>query len=77
MMDIIDQELKRLNDKAYSLYSNRADIDEWLKGFNLAELILLWNNFCQITDTRPYGASYDDEVYDSIYLYEQSKAVHS
>lgn len=72
-MDIMDQELKKLDTKALDLYDRRASDSEWLKQFSLAELILLWQNFCQITDSNKYGASYDDEVYDAIYSHKPSE----
>jgi hypothetical protein len=53
-------------DKAQKLYDDRANTAEWVEAFELRELAILWEFTCTMTPENPFGASYDDEVFDAL-----------
>lgn len=57
---------QQLTDAANRLYELEADITTWLKTFQPLELAKLWYETCQFTKANPFGAGYDDEVYEAL-----------
>lgn len=57
------EELKKL---ANNLYEIGAKVEVWLQTFEPVELAKLWHETCQITKSNPFGAGYDDEVYNAL-----------
>lgn len=58
--------LKELIQVANHLYNADASREEWLQKLQPVELAKLWNETCQITKSNPFGASYDDEIYNAL-----------
>lgn len=58
--------LKQLIDKANSLYDKRVSVEKWVEAFEPLELAKLWHETCQFTKDNPFGAGYDDEVYEAL-----------
>jgi hypothetical protein len=59
-----------LQKKASIAYKNNDD--EFFTSLSDDELVTLWVS-CSITDENPYGAAYDDEVYDAIAIRPNSR----
>lgn len=68
--------LQQLTDKANELYNKQTDelynlsmdesIQEWINEFKPLELAKLWHETCVFTKANPFGAGYDDEVYEAL-----------
>lgn len=54
---------------AEALYeADKHDPKTWLEVFTKEELVELWDKDCAITENNPFGAGYDDEVYEALKL---------
>ena len=58
--------LKQLIATANKLYDKRVSVEEWIEAFEALELAKLWHKTCQFTKDNPFGAGYDDEVYEAL-----------
>jgi hypothetical protein len=66
IVTISDEFIQPLVNRANKLYEAEAGTDEWLKNFTLRELAILWEFTCTVTPENPYGACYDDEVFEAL-----------
>lgn len=55
---------KQLIQMANELYNNESPVSQWVETFKPLELAKLWHETCVITKDNPFGAGYDDEVYE-------------
>ncbi len=59
--------IKELRTVADNLYDSGLDSQShWLEAFTPVELAKLWHETCQITKANPFGACYDDEVFNAL-----------
>lgn len=66
--------IKTLINMANELYEDEslrkqninAVIAKWLEVFSPLELASLWLRTCIMTEKNPFGANYDDEVYEAL-----------
>lgn len=60
--------LEELKTKANELYDKLqyGTVEQWKAEFTPLELAKLWHETCQFTKANPFGAGYDDEVYEAL-----------
>lgn len=63
---VSDSYIQPLIDKANELYDKQVHKAVWIDEFRLRDLAILWEFTCVISADKPFSASYDDEVYDSL-----------
>jgi len=58
--------LDELIAKANELYDSEAELNIWIEEFEDLELAKLWHETCVMSKANPFGAGYDDEVYEAL-----------
>lgn len=66
IVTISDDFIQPLVDRANKLYEAKANADEWISNLSFRELAILWEFTCTVTPENPYGACYDDEVFEAL-----------
>jgi hypothetical protein len=66
VITISDEFIEPLINKANKFYENEASNAEWIKNLTIRELAILWEFTCTVTPENPYGACYDDEVFEAL-----------